>query len=140
MRRLGLILLLAGAATAGPAPATPFCRAPIARAVWSDEPQGARIKVFPTPCGRRTAWLAPASVFRVALAKGGRRPVHRRSLYDQFRCHAVFAPVKRSWNLETWRPVVTPKRMVKALCNPNGRAAAPAGSLIGRIVAALRRV
>ncbi len=128
-----------------PARATPFCRVPIARAVWTQEPQGARIKVFPTSCGRRTAWLAPRAVFRAALAAGGRPARHRRTLYAQFRCHAVFAPLKPSWNLETWRPVVTPKRMVAALCNPTGRSR-PAGrpprpppliaGLVARIVAA----
>lgn len=142
MKLLALVVLL-GALHPAPASATPFCRAPVAKATWTDEPQGARIKVFPTSCGRRTTWLAPRAVFRVALAAGGRRARHRRSLYDQFRCHAVFAPVKRSWNLETWRPVVTPKRMVAALCNPTGRPdrrtrGVSATGLIAQIVTALQ--
>lgn len=117
------VLLLAALAGLRPAAADAalFCRDPVSRAVWTQEPQGARLKVFPSGCGRRTAWVSPGSAFRRALAAGGRPAEHRRSLYDQFRCHTVFAPFKRSWNLETWRPVVSPERMVRARCNPNGR-------------------
>lgn len=124
--------------------ATPLCRSPVARAVWLDTTQGARLRVNPSACGRRTAWLAPRSAFRAALALGGRPVARRRTLYAQFRCHAVFAPAKTSWNLETWRPVVTPGRMVAALCNPSGRASPrprrPPGrlSLLARVAAAAR--
>lgn len=42
----------------------------------------------------------------------------------QFDCHWIYAravaPTKPSWNLETWRPVVTPEQMVAARCNPGG--------------------
>jgi Protein of unknown function (DUF2599) len=139
-----IVALVLLGALASPAHATPFCRAPIARAVWTDEAQGSRLKVFPSRCGRRTAWLDPPSAFRDALAAGGRTPVHRRSLFEQFRCHAYFAPLKPSWNLEGWRPVVSPRRLVKALCNPSGRGGHPIArrrprSLIGRLLAAITR-
>lgn len=119
------VLVLTVALVAFPATsadAALLCREPVARATWVQEPQGARIKVFPTSCGRRTAWVAPRPAFRRALRLGSRPATNRRSLFAQFRCHAVFAPYKRSWNLETWRPVVSSKRMVRTLCNPNGRA------------------
>jgi hypothetical protein len=118
----GLTLLAAAVALhAAPASAsTPFCPHPIARATWVDEPQGARIMIFPSGCGRRTAWLAPRSAFRDALAAGGRDAVNRAALYQQFRCHTLFAPAKPSWNLESWRPHVSQRRLIESLCNPRG--------------------
>ncbi len=42
----------------------------------------------------------------------------------QFLCHWTFAeiiePGKTSWNLEPWRPQVSPEQMVAARCNPGG--------------------
>ena len=41
---------------------------------------------------------------------------------EQFRCHWTFAelsePGKASWNLEPWRPEVSPETMLAAGCNP----------------------
>lgn len=43
---------------------------------------------------------------------------------EQFVCHWTFAelaePGKTSWNLEPWRPEVTPEAMLAAGCNPGG--------------------
>ena len=43
---------------------------------------------------------------------------------EQFVCHWQFAelsqPGKVSWNLEPWRPVVSPDAMIDAGCNPGG--------------------
>lgn len=132
-----LVVAAALLAPAAPADAALGCRSPVARAVWTQEAQGARIHVFPSRCGRRTAWASTHAVLRAALRAGGRtvaRRAVRRSLEGQLRCHAVFAPYKRSWNLETWRPVVSSSAMVAALCNPDGPAAtrrAPAAPLQG---------
>jgi Protein of unknown function (DUF2599) len=41
---------------------------------------------------------------------------------EQFVCHWQYAefaqPGKSSWNLEPWRPEVSPSQMVDAGCNP----------------------
>ncbi|MBU8833063.1 DUF2599 domain-containing protein [Mycolicibacterium goodii] len=43
---------------------------------------------------------------------------------EQFLCHWTFAelvePGKTSWNLEPWRPEVSPDAMAAAGCNPGG--------------------
>ncbi|BBX88613.1 DUF2599 domain-containing protein [Mycolicibacterium boenickei] len=43
---------------------------------------------------------------------------------EQFLCHWTFAelaePGKTSWNLEPWRPEVTPEVMLASGCNPGG--------------------
>ena len=43
---------------------------------------------------------------------------------EQFMCHWQYAelaePGKTSWNLEPWRPEVSPDQMVAAHCNPGG--------------------
>lgn len=43
---------------------------------------------------------------------------------EQFMCHWTFAeliePGKTSWNLEPWRPEVSPDAMAAAGCNPGG--------------------
>lgn len=85
------------------------------------------LRVYPTDAARersgkpgtesqsQAAW---AEV--VALAPDADTP----GMHDQFVCHWQFAelgaPGKASWNLEPWRPVVTPDQMVVAGCNPGG--------------------
>ncbi|MUL81763.1 DUF2599 domain-containing protein [Mycobacterium sp. CBMA247] len=43
---------------------------------------------------------------------------------EQFLCHWTFAelaePGKASWNLEPWRPQVSPEVMLASGCNPGG--------------------
>lgn len=43
---------------------------------------------------------------------------------EQFLCHWTFAelsePGKTSWNLEPWRPEVSPELMLASGCNPGG--------------------
>jgi len=43
----------------------------------------------------------------------------RDSMRKQFRCHALGAPHKATWNLEPWRPNVSFAEFVAARCNPN---------------------
>ncbi len=40
---------------------------------------------------------------------------------DQFRCHVQFAPSKRHFHLEPWRPAVGYARTVANGCNPGER-------------------
>ena len=41
-----------------------------------------------------------------------------RSLYLQFRCHALFAAAKPAWDLEAYRPAVPWARLIATGCNP----------------------
>jgi hypothetical protein len=41
-----------------------------------------------------------------------------KSLYNQLRCHTVFAPDKATWDLESFRPNVGYEQTVAAYCNP----------------------
>jgi hypothetical protein len=67
----------------------------------------------PTPCGRRRSWLEPRAAFRELPVETARR-----SLYLQFRCHAIFAGAKRDWDLEAYRPVVSWRDLIATACNP----------------------
>jgi len=44
--------------------------------------------------------------------------------WEQFDCHWTWArilePDKPTWNVEPWRPVVGPERMLAEGCNPGG--------------------
>ncbi|MFC4372684.1 DUF2599 domain-containing protein [Nocardia halotolerans] len=95
----------------------------IDRVSWTENIDGARLRVFPTEAGRNTA--APGTDEAawqevLALDAGADAPGMR----DQFICHWVWArmvaPDKPSWNLEPWRPAVGYSATVSANCNPGG--------------------
>ncbi len=69
--------------------------------------------VRPTACGRRRSWLEPRQAFAEVPATAARR-----TLYPQFRCHALFAAAKTSWDLEESRPVVSWRDLILTACNP----------------------
>ena len=83
------------------------CERYVARAAWS----GQTLSVVPTRCGRRRSWLDPRAAFRELPAEG-------RSLYLQFRCHALFAAAKSDWDLEAYRPAVSWRELITTACNP----------------------
>jgi hypothetical protein len=83
------------------------CERYVAHASWA----GQTLTVVPTRCGRRRSWLEPRAAF-------AELPAHGRSLYLQFRCHALFAAAKPAWDLEAYRPVVSWRELIAAGCNP----------------------
>jgi Protein of unknown function (DUF2599) len=136
---LALTLTLVGCSTAGSDSATVVASpsvstsAPASRLVvrgplvatsrWEQEPAGFRLYVQPTGYGRRHAHQAPRRTFDEALTSAGKAPLKlsastRQSLFNQLRCHTVFARRKPTWNLETWRPDVGYLKTVLAQCNP----------------------
>ena len=110
-------------------PPTPRRTAPpstppfIASATWADSDYGITLAVAPTTAGRH-AWgphdaeAAWQEVLR--LAPDADTP----GMWEQFDCHWTWArllePHKPTWNLEPWRPVVPPERMLAEGCNPGG--------------------
>ncbi|MGW5452653.1 DUF2599 domain-containing protein [Nocardia sp. NPDC003979] len=90
---------------------------------WTSNVDGARLLVFPTVAGRKTA--APGTdeaAWREVLALDP--TADSPGMRDQFLCHWVWArmvaPDKTSWNLEPWRPAVGYSATVSANCNPGG--------------------
>ncbi|MEV5646936.1 DUF2599 domain-containing protein [Nocardia sp. NPDC052254] len=90
---------------------------------WTDDVDGRRLHVYPTPAGREDRF--PAAQDRawaeiVAATPDADSP----GMHDQFACHWVWArlvaPNKPSWNLEPWRPAVGYEATVQAMCNPGG--------------------
>jgi hypothetical protein len=95
----------------------------VAAARWTTADQGFRLHVRPSRYGRGHADRNPARALREALRLARPAPLKltpsaRRSLDNQLRCHAVFAPRKPLWNLESWRPDVGFVATVRRLCNP----------------------
>lgn len=96
----------------------------VAWAKWGDL---SSLRVYPTDAARALtrqpgsgaqadqAWAEVLSVSPDADLPGMR---------EQFLCHWTFAelaePGKTSWNLEPWRPEVTPEVMLASGCNPGG--------------------
>ena len=85
------------------------------------------LRVYPSALARRlaaqpgtTAQADEAWAEVLALSPDADVPGMR----AQFLCHWTFAeiiePGKTSWNLEPWRPQVSPEQMVAARCNPGG--------------------
>ncbi|MBO1767262.1 DUF2599 domain-containing protein [Allobranchiibius sp. GilTou38] len=85
--------------------------------------RGRSLRVYPTaaaratqePSARAAAWQ---QVVRLAPA------ADTVTMRAQFDCHWDYAriaePSKLSWNLETWRPVVSAQTMFDTRCNPGG--------------------
>ncbi|WP_067676871.1 DUF2599 domain-containing protein [Nocardia miyunensis] len=102
-----------------PYPNTPL----IDHTQWTDDSDGRRLHVYPTPAGRDD-WF-PAALDRAwgEVLKDAPE-ANTPGMYDQFECHWQWArlvsPNKPSWNLEPWRPAVGYDATVQALCNPGG--------------------
>lgn len=73
--------------------------------------------VQPTFCGRIFGVDDPAGAFSEAIAKAG-GALNRSTLYDQFLCHAVYAPFKSYFDLEPWREDLNLPGETVFGCNP----------------------
>ncbi|MBU9762961.1 DUF2599 domain-containing protein [Mycobacterium sp. TNTM28] len=93
-------------------------------AKWGDL---SSLRVYPTDAARAVTRQPAAGAAAdaawaevLALAPEADLPGMR----DQFLCHWTFAeltePGKVSWNLEPWRPEVSPEVMLGSGCNPGG--------------------
>lgn len=109
--------------------ATPAAAAPpyVDHVEWAKWGDLSSLRVYPTPAGRDTsgrpgsaaagehAWAEVLTLSPDAAIPG---------MKEQFLCHwkfaEIFEPDKTSWNLEPWRPEVTPDQMVSTGCNPGG--------------------
>ncbi|WP_324193871.1 DUF2599 domain-containing protein [Nocardia blacklockiae] len=109
---------------AGPPTVDPYAgSALIEGSEWSEDPDGRRLRVYPSAAGRADTF--PAALDRawaevVAAVPDADSP----GMYDQFKCHwewaRLVAPDKPSWNLEPWRPALGYQGTVSARCNPGG--------------------
>lgn len=81
-----------------------------------DNPQGPVYQVEPTLSGGRIGSSALSSDPSAELEDNGVPAT--RSIVNQFICHVIFAPIKSTWNLESWRPVVSFSSMINTRCNP----------------------
>ncbi|WP_135458505.1 DUF2599 domain-containing protein [Mycobacterium sp. DL99] len=130
---------LAALGAAAIALGAPLTSAPVAAAdpgvdhVYVDHVEWAKwgdmssLRVYPTDAARALTHQ-PGSVAQadqawaevLALSRDADLPGMR----EQFVCHWTFAelaePGKTSWNLEPWRPEVSPEVMLASGCNPGG--------------------
>jgi hypothetical protein len=115
-------LVLAGTASADVA-SPPY----VASAEWAKWGDLSTLRVYPTESARvaaaqigTTGQADEAWTEVLALSPDADIPGMR----EQFMCHWQYAelaePGKTSWNLEPWRPEVSPDQMVAAHCNPGG--------------------
>lgn len=115
---------VAAPAHAGGPPPPPY----IQRTEWVHWADLSSLRVYPTAAGREasTELVSPDEAWAEVLADAPDADLP--GMRAQFDCHwqlAEFAqPGKTSWNLEPWRPVVTPAQMIDAGCNP-GRVEEP---------------
>lgn len=102
-----------------PRPAPPF----VESATWGDSDYGETLLVAPSVSGRQ-AWGADdaATAWREVLALVPEADTP--GMWEQFDCHWTWArllePGKPTWNIEPWRPDVSPERMLAEGCNPGG--------------------
>lgn len=119
------LLTLAPVAVAepDPGPAHPY----VDHVEWVKWGDLSSLRVYPTAAARQlaaqpgtTAQADEAWAEVLTLSPDADLPGMR----DQFLCHWTFAeiiePGKTSWNLEPWRPMVSPDVMVATRCNPGG--------------------
>ena len=109
-----------------------WCGNSIDKTEWENRSSegGWTLKVTPTFCGRMISGMD----FNELISKTGNKEnlwpqnnrnynsTQGRSMYNQYRCHVVFASLKPSYNLEPWRPLVEWRVMVTRnfpfACNP----------------------
>lgn len=95
--------------------------------VWAKWGDLSSLRVYPTDTARAlthqpgsAAQADQAWAEVLALSPDADLP----GMHEQFLCHWTFAelaePGKTSWNLEPWRPEVTPEAMLASGCNPGG--------------------
>ena len=117
-------LVLAPTAAAAPVLQPPPYIDHVTWAKWGDL---SSLRVYPTAVARQlavqpgtTAQADEAWAEVLTLSPDADLPGMR----EQFLCHWTFAefiePGKTSWNLEPWRPQVSPDQMVATRCNPGG--------------------
>ncbi|WP_238845141.1 DUF2599 domain-containing protein [Nocardia terpenica] len=102
----------------------PYADSPlIDRTEWTDDPDGHRLRVYPSAAGRADTF-APALDRAWGEVLASAPDADTPGMYDQFKCHwqwaRVMMPNKPSWNLEPWRPAVGYEATVQAMCNPGG--------------------
>jgi Protein of unknown function (DUF2599) len=126
------LALLAAAAVAAvvpltvPAPAHADAPPPpyIAHTEWVHWADLSTLRVYPTLAGREasTDFISPDEAWAEVLTDSPDADMP--GMRDQFVCHWQLAeyaqPGKTSWNLEPWRPVVDPTKMLETGCNPGG--------------------
>lgn len=116
----GAVLAGAGAAAANPLPPPPY----VDHTEWAKWGDLSSLRVYPTPAGRAASGRddAAGEAWTEVLLAAPDADIP--GMREQFMCHwnlAEFAqPGKTSWNLEPWRPAVTPNEMFAAGCNPGG--------------------
>lgn len=119
-------LALSAALTCGPI-ATADDHVYVDHVEWAKWGDLSSLRVYPTDTARALT-RQPGSTVQadqawaevLALSPDADLPGMR----EQFLCHWTFAelaePGKTSWNLEPWRPEVTPEVMLASGCNPGG--------------------
>ncbi len=95
----------------------------IASVRWVRDTRGRSLHVVPTAAGRVTKDDgAQGDAWREVVRRAP--DAATATMRAQFDCHWQYArlaqPAKPSWNLETWRPVVSAQAMFDARCNPGG--------------------
>jgi hypothetical protein len=100
------------------APPPPY----IAHADWVHWADLSSLRVYPTAAGRQasTDFVSSDEAWSEVLAQVPEANLP--GMREQFDCHWQFAeyvePGKTSWNLEPFRPVVSPEKMIDVRCNP----------------------
>jgi hypothetical protein len=119
----GVAMAVAGPAGADTALPPPY----IDHVEWAKWGDLSSLRVYPTESAR----VAAAQIGTTGQADEAWTEVLALSpdadisgMREQFMCHWQYAelaePGKTSWNLEPWRPEVSPDQMVAAHCNPGG--------------------
>jgi hypothetical protein len=122
-----MLVLLAGVAAA-PASADQVYSPPfIDHTTWAHWGDLSSLRVYPTDSGRKASGVVGTradgeEAWAEVLASAPDADIP--GMAEQFTCHWQLAelgqPGKTSWNLEPWRPIVSPDAMLDAGCNPGG--------------------
>jgi hypothetical protein len=96
----------------------------IERTEWVHWADLTSLRVYPTLAGREasTDFTSPDEAWTEVLSDSPDAALP--GMREQFVCHWQLAeyaqPGKTSWNLEPWRPLVDPAKMLETGCNPGG--------------------
>ena len=85
---------------------------------WQHRSDGVSLSLYPRKTFYLDSTLEDAWSEVIYMHSSSPNWSNERGMYKQFKCHNMYAPNKRPWNLEPWRPNVSMSQTILAGCNP----------------------
>gem|GEM_PF-3794937 len=85
---------------------------------WQHRSEGVSLSLYPKKVFYLDSTLEDAWTEVIYMHRSSPNWYNEAGMYKQFKCHNMYAPNKRPWNLEPWRPNVSMGETIAHRCNP----------------------